>query len=169
MESPLTPTLSPPLIRLKGVGFLRACLLAALPGRAFLPPCERDARAPGTRDAGNAGVPPAMPTAREKTYPSKEGREWGDSACENPPSRAPNECGWCTLVNSCKVPRFARGTAAARLPGSPSPQGEYKRKGFVVMPVRFFNPARGSSPPREWRRAGSARARPPQSCRRGSG
>jgi hypothetical protein len=27
-----------------------------------------------------------------------EGREWGDSACENPPSRAPNECGWCTLV-----------------------------------------------------------------------
>jgi len=27
-----------------------------------------------------------------------EGREWGDSACENPPSRAPNECGWRTLV-----------------------------------------------------------------------
>ena len=27
-----------------------------------------------------------------------EGREWGDPACESPPSRAPNECGWCTLV-----------------------------------------------------------------------
>ena len=68
---------SPPLIRLKGVGFLRACLLAALPNRAFLPPCERDARAPSTRDAGNAGVPPALPTAREKTYPFEldKGRE----------------------------------------------------------------------------------------------
>jgi len=62
--------------RLKGVGFWRACLLAALPSRAPLPPCERDARAPSTRDAGNAGVPPAMPTAREKTYPF-EGREAG--------------------------------------------------------------------------------------------
>ena len=51
---------------------MRACLLAALPSRAFLPPCERDARAPSTRDAGNAGVPPAMPTAREKTYPFKQ-------------------------------------------------------------------------------------------------
>jgi len=61
----------PPLSPLKGVGFLRACLLAALPSRAFPPPCERDARAPSTRDAGNAGVPPAMPTAREKTYPFK--------------------------------------------------------------------------------------------------
>ena len=58
-------------VRLKGVGFLRACLLTALPSRAFLPPCKRDARAPSTRDAGNAGVPPAVPTAREKTYPSK--------------------------------------------------------------------------------------------------
>jgi len=57
------------LKELKGVGFLRACLLAALPSRAFLPSCERDARVPSTRDAGNAGVPPAMPTAREKTYP----------------------------------------------------------------------------------------------------
>ena len=57
----------------KGVVFLRACLLAALPNRAFLPPCERDARAPSTRDAGNAGVPPAMPTAREKTYPFELG------------------------------------------------------------------------------------------------
>ena len=50
-------------------GILRACLLAELPSRAFLLSCERDARAPGTRCAGNAGVPPAMPTAREKTYP----------------------------------------------------------------------------------------------------
>jgi len=50
---------------------LRACLLAALPNRAFLLSCERDARAPSTRDAGNAGVPPALPTAREKTYPFK--------------------------------------------------------------------------------------------------
>ena len=58
---------------LKGVGFLRACLLAALPSRAFLPSCERDARVPSTRDAGNAGVPPAMPTAREKTYPFELG------------------------------------------------------------------------------------------------
>jgi hypothetical protein len=56
---------------LRGVGFLRACLLAALPSRAFLPPCERDARVPSMRDAGNAGVPPAIPTAREKTYPFK--------------------------------------------------------------------------------------------------
>jgi len=62
------PPSQPPL---KGVGFLRACLLAALPSGAFLPPCERDARAPSTRDAGNAGVPPALPTAREKTYPFK--------------------------------------------------------------------------------------------------
>jgi hypothetical protein len=60
---------NPPTPCLKGVGFLRACLPAALPSRAFLPSCERDARAPSTRDAGNAGVPPAMPTAREKTYP----------------------------------------------------------------------------------------------------
>jgi hypothetical protein len=58
-------------IGIRGVGFLRACLLAALPSRALLPPCERDARAPSTRCAGNAGVPPAMPTAREKTYPFK--------------------------------------------------------------------------------------------------
>jgi len=61
------------LKELKGVGFLRACLLAALPSRALLPPCERDARAPSTRDAGNAGVPPAMPTVRGKTYPFKGG------------------------------------------------------------------------------------------------
>ena len=52
---------------------MRACMLAALPSRAFPPPCERDARAPSTRDAGNAGVPPAMPTAREKTYPFERG------------------------------------------------------------------------------------------------
>ena len=50
---------------------MRACLLAELPSRAFLLPCERDARAPNTRYAGNAGVPPAMPTAQEKTYPFK--------------------------------------------------------------------------------------------------
>ena len=62
---------NPPTPCLKGVGFLRACLLAALPSRALLPPCERDARAPSTRCAGNAGVPPAMPTARGKTYPFK--------------------------------------------------------------------------------------------------
>ena len=59
----------PAALSLKGVGFLRACLLAVLLGRAFLPPCERDARAPSTRDAGNAGVPPAVPTAREKNLP----------------------------------------------------------------------------------------------------
>jgi len=63
-------------IGIKGVGFLRACLLAALPSRAFLLSCERDARVPRTRDAGNAGVPPAMPPAREKTYPF-EGRGSG--------------------------------------------------------------------------------------------
>ena len=50
---------------------MQACPLAALPSRAFLPPCERDARIPSTRGAGNAGVPPALPTAREKTYPFK--------------------------------------------------------------------------------------------------
>ena len=59
---------------LKGVGFFRACLLAALPSRAFLLPCERDARAPSTRCAGNAGVPPAIPTTREKNYPSNTNR-----------------------------------------------------------------------------------------------
>jgi len=59
---------------LKGVGFLQACLLAEPPSRAFLPPCERDARAPSPRCAGNAGVPPATPTAREKTYPSNTNR-----------------------------------------------------------------------------------------------
>ena len=64
---------------LKGVGFLRACLLAALPSRAFLPSCERDARAPSTRDAGNAGVPPAMPTAREKNLPL-QGTSWRGSS-----------------------------------------------------------------------------------------
>jgi hypothetical protein len=62
---------------LKGVGFLRACLLAEPPNRVFLSPCERDARAPSTRNAGNAGVPPAIPTAREKTYPFKGGWEGG--------------------------------------------------------------------------------------------
>ena len=73
---------------LKGVGFFAACLLAELPSRAFLLPCERDARAPNTRYAGNAGVPPAIPTAQEKTYPfkhsrtlsplSKGGEGWGE-------------------------------------------------------------------------------------------
>jgi hypothetical protein len=37
-----------------------------------------------------------------------EGREWGDSACENPPSRAPNECGWCTLVRPIAEPEFKK-------------------------------------------------------------
>ena len=58
-------------MQLNGVGFLRACLLAEPPNRVFLSPCERDARAPSTHNAGNAGVPPAIPTAREKTYPFK--------------------------------------------------------------------------------------------------
>ena len=65
----------------KRVGFLQACLFAELPSRASLPPCERDARAPSTRDAGNAGVPPAMPTAREKTYPFNTNR--GDTVYKN--------------------------------------------------------------------------------------
>jgi hypothetical protein len=43
-----------------------------LPGKASLPPCERDARVPSTRDAGSAGVPPAILIAREKTYPFEE-------------------------------------------------------------------------------------------------
>ena len=68
----LIRTLSPLDKGLKGVGFLRACLLAALPSSASLPSCERDARAPSTRDAGNAGVSPALPTAREKTTPLRE-------------------------------------------------------------------------------------------------
>ena len=66
------PLLAGGTLRLRGVGFLRACLFAALPSSASLPPCERDARVPSTRDAGNAGVPPAMPPAREKTYPFEE-------------------------------------------------------------------------------------------------
>ena len=62
-------------LRLKGVGFLRACLLAALPSSASLPSCERAARAPSTRDAGNAGVSPALPTAREKPTPLRNLKE----------------------------------------------------------------------------------------------
>ena len=63
---------NPPSCRLKGVGFFAGVpVLAALPSRAFLLSCGRDARAPSTRNAGNAGVSPAMPTAREKTYPFK--------------------------------------------------------------------------------------------------
>ena len=58
---------------LEGVGFLQARLPVEPPSKAFPLPCERDARAPSTRCAGNAGVPPAIPTTREKTYPSKEG------------------------------------------------------------------------------------------------
>jgi len=78
---------------------LRACLLAALPNRAFLAPCERDARAPSTRDAGNAGVPPAIPTAREKTYPFKlpqRGRGAGgegEKAC-TPCTQYPSPTAW---------------------------------------------------------------------------
>jgi hypothetical protein len=84
-DVPLSAALSP-LTRggegrgeLKGVGFLQAYLLAALPSSTSLPPCERDARAPSTRDAGNAGVLPAMPTVREKTYPFEVGVR-GDSS-----------------------------------------------------------------------------------------
>ena len=65
---------------------MRACLLAALLSRAFLLSCERDARAPSTRDAGNAGVPPALPTAREKTYPFKTLPAGGEGAVTPPPS-----------------------------------------------------------------------------------
>ena len=78
---------SPPLSRLKGVGFLRACLLAELPSSAFLLSCERDARAPSTRNAGNAGVPPAMPNRARKTYPFKPlvkaGEDRGEGGSES--------------------------------------------------------------------------------------
>ena len=80
---------------LKGVGFLRACLLAELPSRAFLPPCERDARAPSTRYAGNASVPPTIPTAREKTYPFKG---CGSGGIQNQPSPTPSKLNRCTLT-----------------------------------------------------------------------
>jgi len=63
----------PPAPLYTGRFFVRACLLAALLSRAFPPTCERDARTPSQRNVGNAGVPPAMPTAREKTYPFEEG------------------------------------------------------------------------------------------------
>ena len=56
-------------IGIRGVGFLRACLLAELPSRAFLLSCERDARAPSTRDAGNAGVSPACQPREKKPTP----------------------------------------------------------------------------------------------------
>ena len=78
-----------PTSPLKGVGFLRACLLAEPPNRVFLTPCERDARAPSTRNAGNAGVPPAIPTAREKTYPFKlptSPVDGGGAATPSPPA-----------------------------------------------------------------------------------
>ena len=67
---------------------MRVCLLAALPSKAFLPPSERDARAPSTRNAGNAGVPPAMPTAREKTCPFERGGRGGlwSAEAELPPT-----------------------------------------------------------------------------------
>jgi hypothetical protein len=74
----LTPALSPlakgeRVRELKGVGFLLARLPVEPPSKAFLLPCERDAPTPSTRCAGNAGVPPANPTTREKTYPFKPG------------------------------------------------------------------------------------------------
>ena len=59
---------------LEGVGFLQARLPVEPPSKAFPLPCERDACAPSTRCAGNAGVPPAIPTTREKTYPSNTSR-----------------------------------------------------------------------------------------------
>jgi hypothetical protein len=60
---------SPTLWELKGVGFLLVCLPVKLPSKVFLLPCERDARAPSTRCAENAGVSPAIPTAQEKNLP----------------------------------------------------------------------------------------------------
>ena len=44
-------------------GFFAGAPAAALPSRAFLPSCERDARAPSERRAEKTGVPPAMLTA----------------------------------------------------------------------------------------------------------
>ena len=54
---------------------MQACPLAALPSRAFLPPCERDARVPSTRDAGNAGVPPACQPREKKPTPLRNLKE----------------------------------------------------------------------------------------------
>jgi len=90
------------LKELKGVGFLRACLLAALPSRALLPPCERDARAPSTRDAGNAGVPPAMPTVRGKTYPFKL-LAGGTEPVRGSPREAGGTCRRGAIVNSARA------------------------------------------------------------------
>jgi hypothetical protein len=67
-HTPILPQSLPPAL-LKGVGFLLVCLPVKLPSKAFLLPCERDARAPSTRCAGNAGVSPAIPTAQEKNLP----------------------------------------------------------------------------------------------------
>ena len=75
--------------QLKGVGFLLVCMPVKLPSKAFLLPCEQDARAPSTRCAGNAGVPPAIPTTREKTYPLKlltSPVDGGGAATPSPPA-----------------------------------------------------------------------------------
>jgi hypothetical protein len=103
---------------LKGVGFLQACLLAALPSSASLPPCERDARAPSPRCAGNAGVPPATPTAREKTYPSNTNR--ASEVHQLPPS--------------CRFPPLREGNRERRAYSVPPARRGNLEEGVLVYP-----------------------------------
>ena len=90
------PTRGTDAVPPKGVGFLQARLPMEPLSKAFLLLCERDARAPSTHNAGNVGVPPEIPTMREKTYPFK--------LLKVPPASRGNL--------ACSVPRAKRGEPA---------------------------------------------------------
>ena len=106
-----------------------ACLPAKLPSKGLLLPCERDARAPSTRCAGNAGVPPAMPTAREKTYPHQGGDRGDEGNTARLPAHASaggnRPCRSDSVPNRCTLTRRGVGThgdaPCLALTPSPSP------------------------------------------------
>ena len=128
----------PPPNLLKGVGFLRACLLAEPPNRVFLSPCERDARAPSTRNAGNAGVPPAIPTAREKTYPFKRPRgRLGGGHVEKPTQRhLPIALAEFAIAPLREVPPASRGEPSRAPTWFPLRAGGTLRRGASVISIR---------------------------------
>jgi hypothetical protein len=73
-----------------------------------------------------------------------EGREWGDPACKNPLPRAPNECGWCTLVREragsggilpAKTHSLACQMSVAGVPlSAPSPSPTARERGTRARP-----------------------------------
>ena len=87
------PTRGTDAIPPKGVGFLQARLSMEPLSKAFLLLCERDARAPSTHNAGNVGVPPEIPTMREKTYPFKLLKVPPASRGNPLPARFPSQSG----------------------------------------------------------------------------